>query len=157
MTKTFLLAAGAALLATVPAAAQPPRGGGGGFGRIEGDLTRAQAEQLVRDQIGRLDTNHDGIVTDKEIEGIIDRIATAGGPERMGEFLHRLVKEFGHDGRLVIDDLVKARMAQFDAADTNHDGKLSPDERQAAMAAARERMGGAPAQAPAPAQPAPKG
>jgi hypothetical protein len=64
-------------------------------------------------------------------------IATAGGPDRMGDRLHELMKQFGHGGRMLIDDVVKARMAQFDAADANHDGKLDPAERQAAMAAAR--------------------
>ncbi|HEY0311058.1 MAG TPA: hypothetical protein VGC56_01035 [Allosphingosinicella sp.] len=147
--KTFRIAAAAFLAAVAfPALAQPPappapqQGGPGGA--PQGDITRAQAEQIVRDQIGRLDMNHDGVVTDKEVEAIIDRIATAGGPERMGDRLHQLVKDYGKDGRLVIDDLVKARLAQFDAADTNHDGKLDPAERQAAMAAARAgREGGA--------------
>ena len=158
MKKILFAAAALAALAS-PAFAQPGAGGGrGGFGRIEGDLTRAQAEQLVRDQLGRLDLNHDGVITDKEIDTIVDRIATAGGPERMGEFLHRLVTEFGHDGRVLVDDIVKARLGQFDAADTNHDGKLSPEERQAAMAAARQgAQGGAPAAPQGQAQAAPKG
>jgi hypothetical protein len=145
--KTFRIAAAALFAAAAfPVAAQPPRPpqGGPGGGAPQGDITRAQAEQIVRDQIGRLDMNHDGVVTDKEVEAIVDRIATAGGPERMGDRLHQLVKDYGKDGRLVIDDLVKARMAQFDAADTNHDGKLDAAERQAAMAAARAaREGGA--------------
>ena len=138
--KIFRIAAAALFAAAAfPAAAQPPQPpqGGPGGGAPQGDITRAQAEQIVRDQIGRLDLNHDGVVTDKEVEAIVDRIATAGGPERMGDRLHQLVKEYGKDGRLVIDDLVKARMAQFDAADTNHDGKLDAAERQAAMTAAR--------------------
>jgi Ca2+-binding EF-hand superfamily protein len=137
--KTFIIAAAAALLAAAPAAAQPPQppqGGAGGPGP-QGDITRAQAEQMVRSQLGRLDADHDGVVTDKEIEKILDMIATAGGPDRMGDRLHELMKQFGHGGRMAIDDVVKARMAQFDAADANHDGKLSPEERQAAMAAAR--------------------
>ena len=130
--KTFLIAA-AALMAAAPAAAQPPQGGPG----PQGDMTRAQAEQMVKSQIERLDFNHDGVITDKEIETAIDRISTAGAPPQIGDRLHALMKEFGKDGRLVVADLVKARLAQFDAADTNHDGKLSPEERQAAMAAAR--------------------
>jgi hypothetical protein len=152
--KTFLTAAAA--LVAVPALAQPGPGGGG-FRGPQGDLTRAQAEQMVREQLGRLDANHDGTITDKEIEAIVDRIATAGGPERMGERLHQLVTEFGKDGRVAIDDIVKARLAQFDGADTNHDGKLSPDERQAAMAAARGGREGGAAPAQSAAQAAPKG
>ena len=139
--KTMLFAAAAALLAAAPAAAQPPQapppppqaGQGGG----QGDISRAQAEQNVRSQLGRLDADHDGVVTDKEIEKIIDTISTAGGPAQIGDRLHELMKQFGHDGRMAIDDVVKARLAQFDAADTNHDGKLDPAERQAAMAAMR--------------------
>jgi hypothetical protein len=136
--KTFLIAA-AALLAAAPAAAQAPQGGPGGPGGPgpQGDMTRAMAEQNVRAQLGRLDADHDGVVTDKEIEKIIDTISTAGGPAQIGDRLHELMKQFGHGGRMAIDDVVKARMAQFDAADTNHDGKLDQAERQAAMAAMR--------------------
>jgi hypothetical protein len=130
--KTFLIAA-AALFAAAPAAAQPPAAPGA----PQGDITRAQAEQNVRSQLGRLDADHDGIVTDKEIEKIIDTISTAGGPAQIGDRLHELAKQFGHGGRMAIDDVVKARLAQFDAADANHDGKLDPAERQAAMAAMR--------------------
>jgi 3-oxoacyl-ACP reductase-like protein len=143
--KTFLIAA-AALLAAAPAAAQPPQAPPpspapqqAGPGAPQGDITRAQAEQNVRAQLGRLDADHDGVVTDKEIEKIIDTISTAGGPAQIGDRLHQLMTEFGHGGRMAIDDVVKARLAQFDAADTNHDGKLDPTERQAAMAAMRGR------------------
>jgi Ca2+-binding EF-hand superfamily protein len=136
--KTFLLAA-AALLAAAPAAAQPPQPpqGGPAGPAPQGDISRAQAEQNVRAQLGRLDADHDGVITDKEIEKIIDTLSTAGGPPQIGDRLHQLMKEFGHDGRMAIDDVVKARLAQFDAADTNHDGKLDPAEREAAMAAMR--------------------
>lgn len=152
MMKYLLGAAGAALFLASPAAAQPPQGGPGG---MQGDLTRAQAEEMVKNQLGRLDTNHDGIITNAEIEKVIDMISTAGGPPQMGERLKSLMTEFGKDGRIVVADIVKARLAQFDEADANHDGKLSPEERQAAMAAARARRegGAAPAAQPAPAAP----
>jgi len=140
--KTTLFAAAAMLAAAPAAAAQPAQtppaaAQQAGPGGPQGDITRAQAEQNVRNQLGRLDADHDGVVTDKEIEKIIDTISTAGGPAQIGDRLHELMKQFGHDGRMAIDDVVKARMAQFDAADTNHDGKLDQAERQAAMAAMR--------------------
>jgi len=140
--KTMLFAAAAMIAAAPAAAAQPaqtppPAAQQAGPGGPQGDITRAQAEQNVRNQLGRLDADHDGVVTDKEIEKIIDTISTAGGPAQIGDRLHELMKQFGHDGRMAIDDVVKARMAQFDAADTNHDGKLDQAERQAAMAAMR--------------------
>ena len=143
--KIVLFAAAALAATAAPALAQPPQGGPGGPpapsqsgpGGPQGDITRAQAEQNVRNQLGRLDADHDGVVTDKEIEKIIDTISTAGGPAQIGDRLHELMKQFGHDGRMAIDDVVKARLAQFDAADTNHDGKLDAAERQAAMAAMR--------------------
>lgn len=148
MTKFLLGAAGAALfVAASPAAAQPPQGGRGG---MQGDMTRAQAEEMIKNQLGRLDANHDGIITNAEIEKAIDMISTAGGPPQIGERLKALMTEFGKNGQIVVADLVKSRLAQFDAADANHDGKLSADERQAAMAAARAaREGGAAAPAPA--------
>ena len=43
--------------------------------------------------------------------------------------------------RLVIDDAVKAALARFDAMDTDHDGKLTPEERQA-LRTARGGMSG---------------
>jgi len=140
--KTLLFAAAAMLAAAPAAAAQPaqtppPAAQQAGPGGPQGDITRAQAEQNVRNQLGRLDADHDGVITDKEIEKIIDTISTAGGPAQIGDRLHELMKQFGHDGRMAIDDVVKARLAQFDAADTNHDGKLDQAERQAAMAAMR--------------------
>jgi len=143
--KIVLFAAAALAATAAPALAQPPQGGPGGPpapsqggpGGPQGDITRAQAEQNVRNQLGRMDADHDGIVTDKEIEKIIDTISTAGGPAQIGDRLHELMKQFGHDGRMAIDDVVKARLAQFDAADTNHDGKLDAAERQTAMAAMR--------------------
>jgi hypothetical protein len=153
--KTLLIAAGAVMLAAVPAAAQPPRGGG--FGGMQGDLTREQAEQAVKAQIERLDFNHDGMITNQEIEKAIDMASTYGAPPQVADLLHGLMKEFGKDGRIVVADLVKARMVQFDAADTNHDGKLSPEERQAAFAAMRAAReggsGGAPIVAAPPAAP----
>jgi Ca2+-binding EF-hand superfamily protein len=146
MMKYLIGAAGAALFLAAPAAAQPGQGPGG----MQGEMTRAQAEEAVRNQLGRLDVNHDGIITNAEIEKVIDMISTAGGPAQMGDRLKGLMTEFGRNGQIVVADLVKARLEQFDAADANHDGKLSADERQAAMAAARARREAA-AAAPAPA------
>jgi Ca2+-binding EF-hand superfamily protein len=134
---SFSAGLAAGFLLASAAVAQPPQGGPGGG--IQGEITRAQAEQNARSQLGRLDADHDGIITDK----VIDMVSAAGGPSRMGDRLHQLMTEFGHDGRMAIEDVVKARLAQFDAADTNHDGKLDAAERQAAMAA-RVAAAGAP-------------
>ena len=47
------------------------------------------------------------------------------------------------DRTIVIADAVKRALARFDAADGNHDGTLTPEERQAARGAMRGHMGGA--------------
>ncbi len=53
--------------------------------------------------------------------------------------LHRA--DPGHTGTVTRDTFVGAALALFDQADTNHDGILTPAERQAAARAAREQMG----------------
>jgi Ca2+-binding EF-hand superfamily protein len=119
----------AALLLSSAGAAQPPQRA------PQGDLTRAQAEQMATEQLGRLDSNHDGVITKDELEKLIDRMATAGVPPEAAERLRGLMTRFGKDGRIVIADVVKARLEMFDKYDTNHDGKLDQQEREAARAA----------------------
>ena len=138
-----LLFGGAAafgILLAGQAAAQPPQGRWGGALGPNGELTRQKAEELARGQLGRLDANHDGVITNDEIEKIIDRMSTAGVPPEAAERIRGMMTRFGKDGRIVIADVVKQRLETFDKYDTNHDGKLDANE----MAAARAAEGGPP-------------
>lgn len=59
----------------------------------------------------------------------------------VGAILHRA--DPSHTGSITREAFVAAALSLFDEADTNHDGKLTPEERKAAFAAARAKMGGA--------------
>jgi len=57
--------------------------------------------------------------------------------------MHRLGKMDANGDRVITrDEFVAGALARFDAADANHDGKLTPEERRAAMQAAMQRMHG---------------
>jgi len=43
-----------------------------------------------------------------------------------------------HDGRVSLAEAEAAALAHFDKADLNHDGKITPEERQQAHALRRE-------------------
>ena len=58
----------------------------------------------------------------------------------VGAILHRA--DPNHTGSITREAFVAAALSLFDEADTNHDGKLTPQERKAAFAAARAKMGG---------------
>jgi Ca2+-binding EF-hand superfamily protein len=48
--------------------------------------------------------------------------------------------DLDHDGRVALAEANRAALQRFDRVDANHDGTISPDERQAAREAFRERM-----------------
>ena len=130
---TRLIALILPLMIVTPALAQDQGGGRPNWGG--GSQTKADAEQRAAMAFGLLDANHDGIVTQAEVDAAAK--ASAGNP-RMANRLTRMFAESdaNHDGKLTADE-AKARADQaFDAADTNHDGVISPEERQAA----RQRM-----------------
>ena len=74
------------------------------------------------------------------------------GPHRMGPMGHHagmmmamgLMREAdpGHTGTVTRQAFVDAALRKFDAADTNHDGTISPEERRAAMKAQWGPRGG---------------
>lgn len=113
----------------------------------------------------RLDTNHDGMISRQEymaarpriVERQVIRIgdgnapAMPGGPgeHRMVMRMHGMgegmrmgmgmggfgvhlfdMADTNHDGRVSLQEAQAAALAHFDRADLNHDGKITPDERQ---------------------------
>lgn len=102
----------------------------------------------------QIDTNHDGMISRAEFLAAHARMREhgrmmgpmmsgggmgtmaghdAGMPENHGR--HFLLRFFdaadrNHDGRLTLDEAERAALARFDEMDINHDGRLTPDERR---------------------------
>lgn len=123
-----LLIAALPLLIVTPAFAQD--GGGQPHGNLA-PQTKAQAEQREQMIFDQLDTNHDGYITQDEINAFIKLMGD--NPRITG----RVTKMFAdsdanHDGKVSAAEAKVQVDAAFDAADTNHDGVLTAEERQAA-------------------------
>ena len=92
--------------------------------------------------VARADANKDGIVTRAEFDS-----ATASGKIKMrranmrGSAIVRLfdIADSGKNGRVSLAEAQQAALQQFDAADLNHDGVLTPDERRQASKADRAK------------------
>jgi Ca2+-binding EF-hand superfamily protein len=134
MTRTALIGAAIAALAAMPALAQQ-----GGGGPNAGPITRAQMQQMTQQRFAQMDANHDGFVTPDEMT------AAGGDAQRAAAMLQRL--DTNHDGKISLDEMTANQMRRFDAADANHDGVLTPEERQAATARMQQQAPQAP-QAP---------
>lgn len=111
-------------------------------------MTRDEVVSHVRALFAKLDTNHDGFITNDELEVFRQKMA---GRERMGRDMAQRFR----DHRFAIPD----RAAMFDRLDTNHDGVISRKEYMAAQPEVRERQvfimrnGSAPGAAGAPGMP----
>jgi Ca2+-binding EF-hand superfamily protein len=121
-------------------------------GRAERQAGRGERRARMFD---RLDANHDGSISRTEFEARPAFRGNARG-ERRGmrgqRFAHRggAMARFGgrvfetmdadHDGRVALAEANRAALERFDRVDANRDGTISPEERQAAREAFRERM-----------------
>jgi Ca2+-binding EF-hand superfamily protein len=132
-------------------------------GFVTRDEVRARAEarrEQRRERLGerrgqrfeQLDSNHDGMISRAEFEA---PRAAPGGERRGRRFAGRggrgggMMARFGarafaamdadRDGRVALAEAQQAALQRFDRVDSNRDGSISPDERQAARAAFRER------------------
>jgi hypothetical protein len=132
------LALGAAMAAT-PAIAQtaptaPPvaeQGHHGGF--MKREITRQQAQQMADKLFQRLDLNHDGTVTRQEAEQAASQFGGGNG-ENGGRAEHMINRVFG-DSQTVTQAQAEAQaLARFDRQDLNHDGVVTPAEREQARA-----------------------
>lgn len=108
-------------------------------------VTRAQLTQMVQKYFARLDADHDGFVTEAEIDAAAQarqqRMAENGGGAGMHHagFARHLfsMADLNKDGRVSLQEATEAAEQHFDAADTNHDGTVTPDEMRAAHRALR--------------------
>lgn len=116
---------------------------------MQGDVTRAQMQDSLPSQLGRLDLNGDGFISKDELDTVLGLVAQSGAPAQVGERLQTMFDKFAKAGKVSIAEVVASQMAAFDKADVNHDGKLSQQERDAATAAARAEAGAGENKAPA--------
>lgn len=133
-----------------PAAAEAPR--------AMRPVTRAEVQAQVQAAFARLDANHDGFVTREEAEAgrpmrpegapaAGGRGGFRGGGTMFARFGGRGFAEMdaNNDGKVSLAEVNAFAMRIFDRFDTNKDGTISPEERQAArdaFRAAREAGGG---------------
>jgi len=87
----------------------------------------------------RADTNKDGIVTLAEFQAAPrPHFDKAAMPHHGGGRAHMLaMADLNKDGRVSLAEAQQAALAHFDRADTNKDGKVTPEERRAAFKAMR--------------------
>jgi len=86
----------------------------------------------------RADGNKDGVITRAEYDAAI--ASKLRHANMRGSSIVRLfdAADTNHDGRLSLDEAQQASLHQFDAADLNRDGMLTPDERRQASKARRK-------------------
>lgn len=145
---------------------------GKGMGAMHADMGQRMGERAMpmpdrAAMFDRLDANHDGMISRQEYMAAKPEIrerrvvvmrdgkapgATGGdmpGMMRMhamkmggGFGAHLLaMADTNHDGRVSFAEAEAAALAHFDRADVNHDGKITPDERQQMHAMMREHRG----------------
>jgi len=103
----------------------------------EPDLTRGEARTRADQLFTRFDLNHDGVVTRREAERLGSRLmlvhAKTGvdsAPGIGGHTLKFLRRQFAGIDAVSREQFVQAFLDHFDQMDTNHDGILTPAERQ---------------------------
>lgn len=135
----------------------------------DGKLDQADRAARIGEHFDKMDANHDGTISKPEFVAAHEQAmgghdgpghdGTKMGHGMMGRgMMGHAMKGVDANGDNVItrDECIAAALKKFDAADANHDGKLTKDERRAAMHAhMRERrakmhggMGAAPTAAP---------
>jgi hypothetical protein len=99
-------------------------------------IARSEVEAAVKRQFAGMDANHDGVVTRAEFERFRARQKPATGIDALthvSEHWFDKVDADG-DGRVTYAEASSRPLRLFDMADINHDGTVSPSERQAAEA-----------------------
>lgn len=164
-TSILALAAAAATLAGVAYAQQPPPAAdpmgaatitrtdaqtraAAMFDRFDanhdGKLDQADRAARMTAMFDQFDTNHDGAISRDEFTAAHERMGPGGRGMRRGGADHAGMDHGampppprGAEARAPLsrDAFVAEAMKRFDAADTNHDGKLTRDERRAAFRA----------------------
>lgn len=135
----------------------------------DGKLDQADRDAMIGKRFDAMDTNHDGQLSKQEFIAAHQAMHEErgmggpgmggpgmGGPEGamgghpMGHRMHGGIGDrMGHmaamadtngDHAISRDEFLAAALKRFDAADTNHDGKVTPEERKAAFRAGMKAM-----------------
>ncbi len=118
--KRWMMASAAGLFLTSGLAFA--HGGGKGLGRFDrdgnGSVTKDEMRTTAIEQFDKTDTNHDGRLTQDEIQAAHRERAA----KRFAE------KDANKDGKLSRDEVAKMPDQVFARLDTNKDGFLTPDE-----------------------------
>ena len=123
---------------TPPASAPAPQGGGW----MQGLQTRDQAKQRADMMFQRVDLNHDGTFTRAEADQVL-AMMSSGDDSSRADRMERMFDRILGSAKSITQAQFEAQMlALFDAADLNHDGTVTPEERQQAMAAMRAKAAG---------------
>jgi Ca2+-binding EF-hand superfamily protein len=121
----------------------------------DGLISKSEAAAIrpLNEHFDLIDTNKDGFLSQDEIKAMHDKMHREhGGPRGHGAFGGI---DANHDRVITRDEMVQHQqkmLQDFDAADSNKDGKLSADEMKAfheKMRAQRPPRGDAPPPAPA--------
>ena len=116
----------------------------------DGRFDKADRAARMSQRFDKMDANHDGVLSrDEFLAAHAGGMAHDGGdhggmgPEgmhhgmggmKMMMAMHRLGRmDANGDHVITRDEFVAGALARFDSADANHDGKLTPEERRAAM------------------------
>ena len=125
--KSLILAA-ATLAVSAPALAQAPEGAS----PPAAPVTRAQALADADRRFDAMDANHDGKITPDERQAYREARHPRAGRDHEGR---------EHKGRELTRDQFRERAAKrFDRIDTNRDGTIDANEREAARLLMRSRM-----------------
>lgn len=126
------VAAALLLLFAAPAAAEGPRGG---MLRIDTDrdgfISRTEAETHTRAVFQRFDTDGDGILTWAEFRDPEENAPARGSPRARRHQSRQpwfAALDANGDGQVTQAEFMAVHMTAHDAADTNHDRKVSLTE-----------------------------
>ena len=143
-----LLIGGAALALAVPALAQVAPTPAPQMQHAMKVQTRAEVQAKVAEHFARVDTNRDGAITRAEWDAaqaqrqqrVAARDQNGDGRPDAKRFGHRgMMGGFGgrmfemadtnHDGRVSLQEAQAAALQHFDMVDSNRDGRITPEER----------------------------
>jgi Ca2+-binding EF-hand superfamily protein len=102
------------------------------LGVAEGKVQQQRIAQLrsrAEAEFAKLDTNKDGQLSKAEFMAVAPQ--TSSAKPNGAAIVTQLDKN--KDGKVTADEFRAPRLTAFDRIDTNHDGTLSPAERQAAQ------------------------